>query len=286
MVMAKIPIISPNGDSRSDIFSPKVLSFKITRRYLLLKKAPNLAHRVFFFSTIRLQRCKKIFFQGNLQDKKSFHSFVPELVKMETQEKILKAALALFFKYGIKRVTMDDIAKELGMSKKTIYQFYKEKDDLVNQLCELQLVDQENGFHKMNEEAKDPIHEIMLISLRMKEMMQNINPVFFLDLQKYYPTAFKRFQKFKEDCAYKYVLINIKRGKELGVYRADLDVEFTARYRLAQIDMLMFGGYFSYEKISFTKTSELILDLFAYGICTMKGHKLINNYKKIKEEEE
>jgi AcrR family transcriptional regulator len=54
---------------------------------------------------------------------------------MEPQEKILKSSLELFFKYGIKRVTMDDIAKELGMSKKTIYQFYKEKDDLVNQLC-------------------------------------------------------------------------------------------------------------------------------------------------------
>lgn len=204
---------------------------------------------------------------------------------MEPQEKILKTALALFFKYGIKRVTMDDIAKELGMSKKTIYQFYKEKDDLVNQLCENELVDHEQQFDDMNQNAKDPIHEIMLISIKMKEMMQNINPVFFLDLQKFYPTAFKRFQKFKEDCAYKNVLTNIKRGKEMGVYRSDIDVEFTARYRIAQIDMLMFGSYFSFEKISFTKTSELILDIFAYGICTVKGHKLINNYKKIKEEE-
>ncbi len=204
---------------------------------------------------------------------------------MEPQEKIQKAALTLFFKYGIKRVTMDDIAKELGMSKKTIYQFYKEKDDLVNQLCDSELVDHERQFDEMNEEAKDPIHEIMLISIKMKEMMQNINPIFFLDLQKFYPTAFKRFQSFKEDCAYKNVLTNIKRGKELGVYRADIDVEFTARYRMAQIDMLMFGSYFSFEKISFTQTSELILDLFAYGICTVKGHKLINNYKKIKEDE-
>jgi len=204
---------------------------------------------------------------------------------METQEKIQKAALTLFFKYGIKRVTMDDIAKELGMSKKTIYQFYKEKDDLVNQLCDNVLIMEEYSFNKMNEDAKDPIHEIMLISTKMRELMQNINPIFFLDLQKFYPTAFKRFQTFKEECAYKLVLVNIKKGKEMGVYRADIDVEFTARYRLAQIDMLMFGNYFSFEKISFTKTSELILDLFAYGISTMKGHKLINNYKKIKEEE-
>ena len=86
-------------------------------------------------------------------------------------------------------------------------------------------------------------------------------------------------------CYIHQVFENFKRGKEMGVYRADIDVEFTSRYRMAQIDMLMFGSYFSFEKISFTKTSEFILDLFAYGICTVKGHKLINNYKKIKEEE-
>ena len=204
---------------------------------------------------------------------------------MESQEKILKSALALFFKFGIKHVTMDDIARELGMSKKTIYQFYKEKDDLVNQLCEAELKVQEGQFDALNREAKDPIHEIMLISQMMREMMQNINPVFFLDLQKFYPEAFTRFRHFKEGCVYRYVQLNIKRGMELGVYRADLDVDFVSKLRLAQIDMLMFGNYFTYEKTSFAKTNELILEIFIYGICTIKGHKLFNNYKKINEEE-
>jgi len=180
---------------------------------------------------------------------------------------------------------MDDIARELGMSKKTIYQFYKEKDDLVNQLCDIELRSQECSFDELNATAKDPIHEIMLISIKMREMIKNINPIFFLDLQKFYPVAYQRFQKFREECAYKNVLLNIKRGIELGVYRGDLDAEFVAHYRLAQIDTLMFGNYFSFEKISFTRTHELVLDMFVYGICTVKGHKLINNYKKIKEEE-
>ena len=204
---------------------------------------------------------------------------------MEPQEKILKASLGLFFKYGIKHITMDDIAKELGMSKKTIYQFYKEKDDLVNQLCNVELLEQERQFDEMNKSAKDPIHEIMLISERMMAMMQNINPMFFLDLQKFYPTAFQRFQSFKENCAYRNVLTNIKKGIELGVYRADLDAEFVSRLRIAQIDMLMFGNYFSFEKVSFAKTHALVLDIFVFGICTIKGHKLFNNYKKINEEE-
>lgn len=204
---------------------------------------------------------------------------------MEAQEKILKTSLELFFKYGIKRVTMDDIAKELGMSKKTIYQFYKEKDVLVDQLCQFEMLKQEKLFKEINDLAKDPIHELMLISLKMSDMMQHINPIFFIDLQKYYPNAFKTFQKFKEDCAYKDILRNVKEGKKAGIYRSDINENFAARHRLAQIDMLMFGNYFSFEELSFTKSNELLLDVFVYGICTIKGHKLINNYKKIKEEE-
>lgn len=204
---------------------------------------------------------------------------------MEAQEKILKTSLALFFKYGIKHVTMDDIAKELGMSKKTIYKFYKEKDDLINQLCDIELKVHEFEFDEMNNTAKDPIHEIMLISDKMMNMMQNINPMFFLDLQKFYPSAFQKFQAFKENCAFRNVFLNIKKGIENGIYRQDLDAEFVSKLRLAQIDSLMFGNYFAYEKLSFAKTHALVLDIFVYGICTIKGHKLFNNYKKIKDDE-
>lgn len=214
-----------------------------------------------------------------MQNKNSFFSFVAELISMEPQEKILKTALELFFKYGIKRVTMDDIAKELGMSKKTIYQFYKEKDDLVNQLVVVEMQKQECVFKNIEEQAQDPIHEIILISNTMSKMMQHINPIFFLDLQKFYFNAFLEFQKFKNECAYTDLLRNIKAGKDSGVYRQDINEEFTAKYRLSQIDMLMFGDYFSFEKISFTKSHELLLDMFVYGICTEKGHKLINEYK-------
>ena len=204
---------------------------------------------------------------------------------MEPQEKILKTSLELFFKYGIKRVTMDDIAKELGMSKKTIYQYYKEKDDLVEQLFVIEMNKHEKKFEDVFSQSKNPIHEMMLISDNLREMMQHINPIFFLDLQKFHPKAFIQFQTFKENCAFKDILRNIKKGKEEGYYKPEIDEEFVARYRLAQIDMLMFGNFFSFEKISFTQSHQLLLDMFVYGICTIKGHKLINEYKKIKEQE-
>jgi AcrR family transcriptional regulator len=204
---------------------------------------------------------------------------------MDAQDKILKTALELFFKFGIRHVTMDEIAKELGMSKKTIYQYYKEKDDLVNQLLEDALKVQEKQFQELNKISKDPIHEMLLISDKMREMMQNINPMFFLDLQKYYTAGFQRFQRFKEECGYQNILKNIERGIKEGLYRSDLDVDLAARFRMAQLDMLMFGNYFSFERTSMAAVHKDILEMYMYGLCSLKGHKLINQYKKIKEVE-
>lgn len=202
-------------------------------------------------------------------------------LNMEAQDKILKTSLDLFYKFGIKRVTMDDIAKELGMSKKTIYHHFKEKDDLVNTLCDTEMIKHEQIFDELFNESKNPIHEMMLISANMRKMMQHINPIFFLDLQKFHPQALNRFQEFKQNCAFKHIERNINKGIEAGFYRNDIDVEFTAKYRLSQLDMLLFGNYYSFEKISFTKSHELLLDMFVYGICTAKGHQMLNDYKKV-----
>jgi AcrR family transcriptional regulator len=180
---------------------------------------------------------------------------------------------------------MDDIAKELGMSKKTIYQYFKEKDDLVNQLCLCEVRQHEKDFDVLGKIAKDPIHEIMLLSKKLNEMMQHINPLFFLDLQKFYPVAYNEFQKFKETCAFRNIIENLTKGVLLGIYREDLNLEFAAKYRLSQIDMLMFGNYFTYEKISVAQASQNLLEMFVYGISTQKGHKLLDQYKKANEKE-
>lgn len=204
---------------------------------------------------------------------------------MEPQEKILKSALELFFKNGIKRVTMDDIAKELGMSKKTIYQYYDDKNKIVNQLCQLEVTRHEHRFNEIFQTSENPIHEIMLISESLKQMMQNVNPIFFIDLQKYHTSSFEFIQTFKRDCAYKDIYRNIQQGINDGLYRAELDPHFVTTYRLAQIDNLMFGNIFSFEKISFSRAHELLLDLFIHSICTEKGLQLVEQYKNNIEQE-
>ena len=204
---------------------------------------------------------------------------------MDVKEKILETSLMLFFKYGIKGVTMDDIAKEMGISKKTIYRFYKEKDEIVNQLSQTELKKNQLMLEEIHKQAKDPIHEVILISQYLQKMFSEINPVFFHDLHKQFSTALSDFTKFKRECMLNNLIRNIKEGVSLGLYRSDLDIEFAAQYRVVQMDMFMTKANVEFENISVIKAHQLIMDIFMHGISTVKGHKLINKYKNKQEEE-
>ena len=207
------------------------------------------------------------------------------IYKMEVKDKILEVSLNLFFKYGIKAITMDDIAKEMGISKKTIYRFFKEKDDIVNQLSEAELKKNQLMMEELGKQAKDPIHEMILISTHMQKIFADINPVFFYDLHKQFSQALNDFTKFKRECMFDNLKRNINKGIELGLYRSDLDINFTAQYRVLQMDMFMGRANVEFENISFLKSHQLIMDIFMHGISTVKGHKLINKYKNKNEEE-
>jgi len=225
------------------------------------------------------------YFKGNLQDKISFHSFASDLYKMEVKDKILETSINLFYKYGIKAITMDDIAKEMGISKKTIYRFFKEKDDIVNQLSETELKKSQLMMDEMRKQANDPIHEMILISAHIQKVFADINPVFFYDLSRQFSKAQGDFKKFRTECVFSNINRNIVEGVQQGLYRSDLDIDFASQYRLLQMDMFMGGSDFEFKNISMAKAHQLIMDIFMHGISTVKGHKLINKYKNKHEEE-
>ena len=116
---------------------------------------------------------------------------------METKDRIVLGARELFFKYGIKSITMDDIAKHLGISKKTIYQFFDDKDQIVLSLMNQTLIINQSNFDAISKSAKDPIHEIVLTAEHMRNIFTEINPIVFSDMKKYYPEAWIQFIQFK-----------------------------------------------------------------------------------------
>ena len=180
---------------------------------------------------------------------------------------------------------MDDIAKEMGISKKTIYRFFKEKDDIVNLLCETELKKSKLMMEEVRKQANDPIHEMILISIHIQKVFAEINPVFFYDLNKQFSKALSDFNKFRSECVFTNIKRNIVEGVEQALYRSDLDVDFASQYRLLQMDMFMGRSDFEFKNTSMSKAHQLIMDIFMHGISTVKGHKLINKYKNKHEEE-
>ncbi|MBN8695207.1 MAG: TetR/AcrR family transcriptional regulator [Bacteroidetes bacterium] len=204
---------------------------------------------------------------------------------MEPKERILKGAEELFFKYGIKSVTMDDIAKHLAISKKTIYQFYSDKNEIVETLMKDTLKQDECEFNQIHDQAANMIEEVMHMMQHITQMFAKTNPNIFYDLQKYHPKAWNLFKEFKQECMAAMIEKSIERGKKEGLVREDINSKIISRMRIEQVEMGLNPEAFPPTEFKLVDIQLSMLDHFLHGICTLKGHKLINKYKQVTEDE-
>jgi AcrR family transcriptional regulator len=203
---------------------------------------------------------------------------------VELRERIVKSAEERFMRYGIKSITMDDIARDLGISKKTIYQFFTEKGELVSMVMKNHIHAQQIILENIRKSAVDPIDEVLKISDYLKSSLQNTNIIVLFEVQKYHPQCYKLFLDYKEECIHTMLMQNMERGKELGLYRAEINVEIIAKLRTEEITIGFNPALFPPDKFTAQGVQVEFLDHFLHGICTLKGHKLINKYKQIVED--
>jgi hypothetical protein len=116
-------------------------------------------------------------------------------------------------------------------------------------------------------------------------MFAKTNPNIFYDLQKYHPKAWNHFKAFKNDCMAQMVERSIERGKKEGLVREDINSKVLSRMRIEQVEMGLNPDVFPPDKFKIVEIQLSMLDHFLHGICTLKGHKLINKYKQLIEEE-
>ncbi|MFT6204440.1 MAG: AcrR family transcriptional regulator [Spirosomataceae bacterium] len=199
---------------------------------------------------------------------------------METKERILATAEELFFRFGIRSVTMDDIAKALGISKKTIYNHFKDKDEIVEEVTETALQKDKNECEQIYLQATDAIDEIMKSTQLMRDMVENMHPGVLFDLQKYYPKAWKRYLNHRNGFI-EIVLRNLKKGKEAGLYQEGIDAEILARFRVASIDSAFDESIFPPKRFKLIDVQLQLLNHFLRGILTPQGLKLYENYNKV-----
>ncbi len=203
---------------------------------------------------------------------------------MELRERILTEADELFCKFGVKRITMDDVAKQLGMSKKTIYQHFKDKNELVYVLMQTKLDIQMESMDAQAVLAANAVQEVFLVVTHLQEMLSKMNPMLFYDLQKYHPEVWTLFKNFRYSYMKECLLKNLKWGVEEGLFRDNLHFEIIATMRIEQCDMVFNQIVFPPGKFIMSEVMTELTEHYLYGLCTLKGHKLINKYKQITEE--
>ena len=199
---------------------------------------------------------------------------------MEPKDRILLKAEELFMQFGIRSVSMDDIANNLGMSKKTLYQYFADKDELVEAVVDGHISEIQNDCVGCREEAKDAIHEIFNTMERIMEEFSNMNPMLLYDLEKFHYKAYQRFRDHKNKFLLQVIIENIEWGIKDELYRPDVNVDVMSKYRIESMMILFNVSVFSPGKYNLASTSGLIIENFIYGLATIKGHKLIQKYNE------
>ncbi|MFP4089015.1 MAG: TetR/AcrR family transcriptional regulator [Cyclobacteriaceae bacterium] len=205
---------------------------------------------------------------------------------MENKEHIAKAAEDLFMAYGVRSVTMDDISKRLSISKKTIYQYYRDKDEIVCLVTERVLQKEKEKMDAIKEEAIDAIHELVLVSRYIRMYSQNVNPSILFDLQKYHLNAWEIFLRFKESVFIESLKDTLQKGIKEGAFRDDINIEVLALLRMEEIQMASDNEVFPQEKYDYKEVQIQLFDHFIQGILTDRGRKKLAQYLEKVEKNE
>ena len=214
----------------------------------------------------------------------SFRSFaLPKKREVKMKSKILEVAIEQFSRYGVRTVTMEDIARLAGISKKTIYQEFKDKKDLVKETFAAVLSEDREKMCYLLENEDGVIEHLVKSSKMLRERLANKNPMVILEIQRYFPEAWVQFENFKEEFVMDDLVNVLERGKSLGYFRSEIDSTILARIRVNQISSSFDQANFDLKGYNILELQLEMMDHFLHGIFTEKG-RIAYNQQKAKQE--
>lgn len=193
---------------------------------------------------------------------------------------IFEKAFELFKRYGIRSVTMDDVAAECGISKKTLYHHFADKDTLVSTILDKMVNRSSQQCTLYQQKSENAVHEIFQSLVMLQEMFDGVNPVMMFDLHKYHQAAYKKLEDHKRRFLYDITRKNLERGIAEGIFRPEINVEIMTLYHLSTIANTFEQEVFRTHKFSLLDVQVEIMLHYVYGLATTKGMKLIEKYKK------
>jgi len=195
------------------------------------------------------------------------------------KSRILEKGTQLFFRYGVKSVTMDAIAADLGISKKTIYQHFPDKDSMVLEVVQGFIEQDSLKWDELDRLYSNVIEKMFKSFDMVKDMITQMNPRLLFEIQKYFPKAYQLFKDHGEKCIHKNLIADFKKGAQFGYFRSDVDFELLARLRMAEVDLAFNPDFYPNNKLSLYETQLTLMDIFMRGILTEKGLTLYNSYQ-------
>lgn len=189
--------------------------------------------------------------------------------------KILDASEILFRKYGIRSVTMADIARDLGMSKKTLYLFIENKHDLVHKMMKRYIAEEQAMCFKIEEEAENALDELLKVSLYVQTQVKEINPSLLFDLQKYHRPVWELMDDFHRKDIVHMVENNLRRGVKEGLYRDNLQVELISRLYVGLMPIVSNSELFPVNKFPTHVLHKEFIRYHIRGIVSEKGRELL-----------
>jgi len=204
---------------------------------------------------------------------------------MDYKERITEEAAHLFMKYGIRAVTMDSIAQHLGMSKRTIYENFSDKDELLYHVIDTMAKKQKEIFKRIMASADNVIEALFNILTSASAHIKNQNPTYMMDLKRYHYEVYQRICKKGDIRNYEMSVAMLNRGVEEGIFRRDINIDIVNIGIHAVIDMTRDSEELSSEKFTNFQILDNLLFNYLIGISTPKGQNLINKYIEQKKNE-
>lgn len=197
---------------------------------------------------------------------------------MEDKKQFLQKATELFIEHGSKTLTMDDVAREFGMSKKTLYQHYRNKEALIEEVLDFKLNDIVEKMLKLDVEVENAVERMFCRDEQMEKAVSSNKSMMIKQLIKYYPAIFnKHMANFSEK--FTEVLVkNIEKGRKQGVYREDFNAEINAKLFIQMMMSYDSSPIFEVNKINRHDFNIEVMMLYMNAITTEKGKEVLKKY--------
>ena len=204
---------------------------------------------------------------------------------MDTKDKIIETATEQFMRFGVRSVTMDDIARQAGVSKKTIYQEFTDKNQLVYEAFDLAIENDKNEMDQIPKYQDGVIEHLLGLSAFIKKRFSDFNPMVLHEIQRYFPQCWQLFEEFKNKHIANEIIELLEKGKTEGVIRKEINSEIMALMRIEQMMLTFDPLKFPTSKYNHVELQMQIFEHFLYGIFTDKGKEAYLNQKNTQQNE-